>query len=114
MSWTQTGVLAMTLHAAGVKRNATQTEKKQRKKAHHPVNGRESPVQSQRKRGEKFTEHVYRARSGNSGTQSGFAGAAAPGSVSGSVNDFLCVPCALVWLKRRLTSCSGLVSFLFF
>ena len=40
MSWTQTGVLAMALHAAGVKRNATQTEKKQRKKAHHPVNGR--------------------------------------------------------------------------
>jgi hypothetical protein len=27
MSWTQSGVLAMALHAAGVKRNATQAEK---------------------------------------------------------------------------------------
>jgi len=32
MSWTQTGVLAMALHAAGVKRNATQTEKNNEKK----------------------------------------------------------------------------------
>ena len=32
MSWTQPGVLSMALHAAGVKRNATQTEKNNAKK----------------------------------------------------------------------------------